>query len=282
MCPPESSENQPAGASFPELVAVMKRLLAPDGCPWDREQDLQSLRPYLVEETYEVLEALERGTSAEHCDELGDLLMHIVFHAELRSAAGEFTIDDVVRSIVDKLVRRHPHVFGEASADSSEKVLAQWNRIKEAEREDRARGESSPALPASRAPSALDGVPIGMPALARAQQLTKRAAHVGFDWPDVGSCRDKLTEELAELDRAIAAGDAPVVEAELGDVLFAAVNLARKLHCDAESALRGTVARFVERFEYIEAQLQSRGLSVREASLEEMDALWDRAKARGL
>jgi len=282
MCPPENNEKQKAGASFPELVAVMKRLLAPDGCPWDREQTLESLRPYLVEETYEVLDAIERGTAAEHCDELGDLLMHIVFQAELRAAEGAFSIDDVVRSIVEKLVRRHPHVFGEASADSSAKVLAQWNRIKEQERRDKGGDAPNPSAEAARVPSALEGVPIGMPALARAQQLTKRAEHVGFDWPDLGSCRAKLDEEIGELDRAIDAGDRESAEAELGDVLFTTVNLARKLGCDAEGALRRTVSRFVDRFAYVEEQLRVRGSTPRESSLEEMDALWDEAKARGM
>ncbi len=282
MCPTETGENPKPGASLPELVAVMKRLLGPDGCPWDREQTLDSLRPFLVEETYEVLDALERGTAAEHCDELGDLLMHIVFQAELRAAAGEFGIDDVVHSIVEKLIRRHPHVFGDAAAETSAKVLTQWNRIKQEERREKADTDSDSPSGERRTASALEGVPIGMPALARAQQLTKRAAHVGFDWPDIDSCRDKVTEELGELDEAIADGGAEAIEAELGDLLFAAVNLARKLGCDAEGALRKTVGRFVDRFGFIEEELETRGASVREASLEEMDALWNRAKARGL
>lgn len=281
MCPTETVQNHKPGASLPELVAVMKRLLGPDGCPWDREQTLDSLRPYLIEETYEVLDAIERGTAADHRDELGDLLMHIVFHAELRAAAGEFDIDDVVRSIVEKLIRRHPHVFGDAAAETSAKVLTQWNRIKQEERREKADADPEASSGAQPAPSALDGVPIAMPALARAEQLTKRAAHVGFDWPDVGSCREKLTEELAELDEAIAEGAPAAIEAELGDLLFAAVNLARKLGCDAEGALRNTVGRFVDRFGFIEQELGKRGLSMGEASLEEMDALWDRAKQRG-
>ena len=276
MGSPKIEDSQP-GSSLAELVAVMRRLLAPDGCPWDREQTLDSLRPYLIEETYEVIDAIERGTAVDHCEELGDLLMHIVFQAELRAAAGEFGIDQVVRTIVDKLIRRHPHVFGDASANTPDKVLAQWGRIKETERRDKVATAETP-----REVSALDGVPLGMPALARARVLSDRAARVGFDWPEVAPCREKLDEELEELDQAIARHDSAAIEAELGDLLFAAVNLGRKLDCDAEGALRLTLARFLDRFHFIEETLRNQGKSVRETSLEEMDELWDQAKAEGL
>jgi MazG family protein len=282
MRPPGSDDNCPHGHTFPELVAVMKRLLGPGGCPWDREQDLHTLKPYLLEETYEVVDAIERGSPAEHCDELGDLLMQVVFQCELRNAEGAFGVDDVVRAIVDKLVRRHPHVFAEASADTADKVLAQWSRIKERERREKGEPRAGDAAPNAAVDRALSGVPLAMPALARAQQLTRRAANVGFDWPDVASCRDKLDEEIRELDRAIADGDHAAAEAEIGDLLFAAVNLARKLRCDAEGALRTAVGRFVSRFEYIEDRLQELGTTAREASLEQLDALWEEAKIRGM
>ena len=251
-----------AGESLADLVEVMQRLLGPDGCPWDREQTLATLEPYLLEETYEVLEALAAGDPRAHCEELGDLLMQIVFQAELRAGAGAFTIDDVVRGIADKLVRRHPHVFGDRKLETSAQVLAQWTALKEKEKPRRA----------------LDGVPAAMPALARAARLGERAAQVGFDWPDAAGARAKLGEELGELDRAIAAGDAGEIGRELGDLLFAAVNLARKLGVDAEVALRGTTDRFVRRFAHVEDRLRAAGRAPREATLAEMDALWDEAK----
>ncbi len=273
------SGSEPApgdrGQNFPKLIDVMRRLLGPDGCPWDRKQTLQSLKPYLLEEAYEVLDAIDHGTPEQHCDELGDLLMQVAFHCEIRRAEGAFVADDAIAAIVDKLIRRHPHVFGDASADTPDKVAAQWTRIKEQERQERSGETPVPDR-------TLAGVPVAMPALSRAQQLTARAAQVGFDWPDTASCREKVTEELGELDDAIAAGDAEAIRAELGDLLFAAVNLARKLDCDAEDCLRGTTARFVERFEYIEDQLDQRGLGPRQSTLEEMDRLWEAAKQSGL
>jgi len=268
------TDGKPArpGASLAGLCDIMRRLLPPGGCPWDREQTLESLRPYLIEEAFEVLEAVESGTPAEHCEELGDLLMNIVFHAALREQGGAFDIDDVVRGISDKLVRRHPHVFADSQADSPEKVLVQWDEIKRQERSEKqeARG--------GEAPRTLSGVPLALPALARAQQVSVRAARVGFDWPDTQGCRDKLSEELGELDRAVAAGDRAAIEHELGDLLFAAVSLARKLDCDAEAALRACTRRFTGRFEYIEDRLRERGRSPGESDLAEMDALWDEAK----
>jgi MazG family protein len=253
------------GHSFGELVGVMQRLLAPDGCPWDREQTLDTLKPYLVEETFEVLEALERGTAADHCEELGDLMMQIVFHAQLREVEGAFTIDDVCRGITSKLVRRHPHVFADAEVDTAAQVVAQWEEIKAQEKGDSQR--------------VLDGVPVSLPALARAQKISSRAARVGFDWPDVQGCRDKVAEELAELDHAVAAGDQAAIEAELGDLLYAAVSLARKLGVDAETALRQTVLKFTARFELVEDRLRESRRSWDQASLGELDELWNRAKA---
>ena len=260
-----------AGHTFPELVSVMDRLLAPDGCPWDREQTLDSLRPYLLEETHEVLEAMETGTPAEHCEELGDLLMQIVFQAALRHAEGAFDVDDVVRGIVAKLVRRHPHVFGDASVETADQVVAQWSRIKQSEKQ--GKGED---------PSVLAGVPVALPALARAQQLGTRAGEVGFDWPELHGSRAKIDEELGELDAAVAGGDKERIAGEVGDLLFAVVNLARKLGVDAEGALRRTDQKFEARFRFIEDTLRAQGRGPRDADLTELDALWDQAKLSGL
>lgn len=266
------SNERDGSQGFPQLVHVMRRLLAPDGCPWDREQTLDTLKPYLLEESYELLEAIETGSVADHCEELGDLLMQIVFQAELRRTEGAFDIDDVAQGIADKLIRRHPHVFGDADDISDpDQVVAQWSEIKEAERKQKQGDEPQ-------VPRALAGVPVAMPALARAQQLTVRAADVGFDWPDLAGCRAKLDEELAELDAA--GDDRAAVEAELGDVLLAAVNLARKLGVDAEGALRASSQRFAQRFEYVEDELHRAGTSAREADLATMDALWNAAKSR--
>lgn len=257
--------NAQPSQSFGELVAVMNRLLAPDGCPWDREQTLQTLEPYLVEETYEVLDAIERGTAGDHCEELGDLLMQIVFHAAIRQTEGAFSIDDVCRGISQKLIRRHPHVFADADVETADEVVTQWEEIKELEKGPRAR--------------VLEGVPVSLPAVARAQKISKRASKVGFDWPDVAGCRAKVDEELGELDAAIAGSDRDAIEAELGDVLFSLVNLARKLKVDGEIALRRTTAKFEQRFEYLEDRLKESGRSWDATDPAELDALWRDAKS---
>ena len=267
------------GQSFPELVEVMRRLLAPDGCPWDREQTLDSLKPFLLEETYEVLEAMETGHPADHCEELGDLLMQVVFQAAIQDAAGNFAVDDVVKSIVDKLVRRHPHIFGSGNLETSEQVLVQWHEIKRAEKRAKAIARGLDPDAPEPPPRALDGVPVGMPALARAQQLGARAARVGFDWPTASACRAKVSEELAELDGALAAADPAQIEAELGDLLLATTNLARKLDVDAEGALRRASQRFQRRFESVEDKLQVRGKTAKDAELEELETLWQQVKA---
>jgi MazG family protein len=255
----------PAGASLPRLVEIMARLLGRDGCPWDREQTLESLRPFLVEETYEVLDALARRDVPGHREELGDLLMQIVFQSALRHAEGAFDIDDVIAGISDKLVRRHPHVFGDAmGVDSADKVLAQWDQIKAAEK---------PGVPRR----ALDGVPPG-PALARAQKIGSRCGKVGFDWPGWEGSFAKVEEEVNELRVAIGEGNATEIHAELGDLLFACVNLARKLGIDAENALIDATEKFRIRFEAVEDRLAERGKAPQQATLEEMDALWDEAK----
>jgi MazG family protein len=249
------------------LLSIMERLRGPQGCPWDREQTLQTLRPYVLEETYEVLEAIDSGDPREHCEELGDLLLQIVFQAQLASEERQFDFADVAEAISKKLVSRHPHVFGQAQVDDAEGVLRQWAALKREEKKAKGRGES-----------ALEGVPREMPALARADRLTEKASRVGFDWPDPAGARAKLDEELAELDEALAAGNAEELEHELGDVLFAAANLGRKLGVPPEEALRGAVGRFISRFGHVERELARRGVPHGRATLAEMDALWEEAK----
>ncbi len=249
------------------LLSIMEKLRGPGGCPWDREQTLRTLRPYVLEETYEVLEAIDAGDSREHCEELGDLLLQIVFQAQLAKEEGAFDFADVAEAISRKLVSRHPHVFGTADAKDAEAVLRQWAALKREEKKAKGGGES-----------VLEGVPREMPALARADRLTEKASRVGFDWPDHDGPRAKLAEEIAELDAAIAAGDRDQLEHELGDVLFAIANLSRKLGVPPEEALRGAVARFVSRFGHVERELARRGVPHGQATLEEMDALWEEAK----
>ncbi|MCB1473195.1 MAG: nucleoside triphosphate pyrophosphohydrolase [Rhodobiaceae bacterium] len=252
-----------------KLLAVMARLRDPEtGCPWDVQQDFASIAPYTIEEAYEVADAIERGDMSDLKDELGDLLLQVVFHARMAEESGFFDFDDVAEAIHDKMVRRHPHVFGETKAARAADVRTSWEDIKAAERFEKA----------NRVLSALDDVPVAFPALMRAQKLQKRAARCGFDWPDVAGARRKLDEELGEIDDAII-GNGDIAE-EVGDALFALVNVARKLGVDVEDALRATNAKFVSRFRAIEHGLAARGTSLDEASLEEMDALWNAAKAR--
>ncbi len=258
----------PPGSSLSRLVEVMDRLLAPDGCPWDREQTLDTLRPFLVEETYEVLDALARHDVAGHCEELGDLLMQVVFHAAIRRAEGAFDIDAVVAGITDKLIHRHPHVFGSATGvATSEQVLAQWEEIKAAEK----------ASKGVRTDRVLAGVKPA-PALARAQQTSAKAAKVGFDWPDWQGSLAKVEEEVREIDEAARGGDPAAIHHEIGDLLFAVVNVARKLGVDAEQALVDATQRFQQRFEFVEDRLIERGKTPQSSDLEEMDDLWNKAK----
>jgi tetrapyrrole methylase family protein/MazG family protein len=254
------------GAEVGRLVGLMQRLLAPGGCPWDREQTLATLVPYLVEETYEVVDALAEGSVDDHREELGDLLLQIVFQSELRFAEGAFGIDDVARGIVTKLVRRHPHVFGDVEAKDSDQVLANWAKLKAAEKAEKGKH------------GALHGIPKSAPALLRAARAGEKAGAVGFDWPDAAGPRAKIDEELAELDQAWRAGDRAEMERELGDTLLAVVNLARKLGIDAEGALRGSTDRFAQRFQHIEAALAAEGRKMADAGAEEQDRLWGAAK----
>ncbi len=252
------------GATLPRLVDIMDRLLAPDGCPWDREQTLESLRPFLVEETYEVLDALARGDVPGHCEELGDLMMQIVFQSAIRRAEGAFSIDDVIASISDKLVRRHPHVFADTKGvDTPDQVLAQWDELKKQEKGERKR--------------VLDGIPHG-PALQHAQKIGQRCGKVGFDWPGWEGSFAKVEEEVREVREAIEAKDPKQIHAELGDLLLACVNLARKVGVDAENALLDATQTFQRRFELVEDRLAERGKTPQQSTLEEMDALWTDAK----
>ncbi|MFQ5839528.1 MAG: nucleoside triphosphate pyrophosphohydrolase [Candidatus Methylomirabilales bacterium] len=255
------------GRRFEELVGIMARLRAPGGCPWDREQTPDTLKPFLIEEAYEVLEAVDSGDDTELKEELGDLLLQVVFHAELAAERGAFTIADVLAAIADKLVRRHPHVFGEARAETPTEVLHNWERLKQAER-----GGAGEA-------SALHGVPATLPALLRAQRLQDKAARVGFDWGALTAVLSKVDEEVKELKEAVAGGDPVAIEAEVGDLFFALVNASRFLDVSAEEALRKAIGKFTRRFRHIESTIVRRGGRLEEAGLPEMDRLWEEAKA---
>ncbi|MEM7243848.1 MAG: nucleoside triphosphate pyrophosphohydrolase [Acidobacteriota bacterium] len=253
---------------FRSLVTVMTRLRDPGGCPWDREQDHRSLIRYLIEEAYEVVDAIEQGDDEALADELGDLLLQVVFHAEIARSEERFDIDRVCRGIVDKLVRRHPHVFGQESAETAADVENRWEKIKAEEKS--AKGDRS---------GVLDGVPRHLPALAKAQRLTEKAGKVGFDWPDVGGVLAKMREELTELEEAVSSDDTEAARAEFGDLLFVMANMARHLDIDAETALQGTNAKFVRRFRGVEAKLAEQGQSPVDQPLEELDRLWNQVKA---
>lgn len=253
------------GENLPRLVGVMQALLGPGGCPWDREQTLETLRPYVIEEAYEVVDAIDRGSPQMLREELGDLLLQIVFQAELARARGWFGIDEVVDAVCDKLERRHPHVFGDAETTSASGALEQWERLKKAEK--RGRG-------------ALDGIPVALPSLLRAVRVGEKASAVGYDWPDAGGPRAKIDEELAEMDRAFAEGNREAAERELGDVLFSLASFARKQGMDPEAALRGALDRFGARFAEAERTARERGSALDEMSPEELDRLWEEAKER--
>jgi len=256
---------------FEDLVALQQKLLAPDGCPWDRQQTHETLRTYLLEETYEVLDALDSKDSKKIAEELGDLLLQILFHAELGRLAGTFDLGDVIESIYLKMVRRHPHVFGETKARDASEVLKNWEAIKAEERRSAEKG-SKPEQE-----SLLDGVPRSIPALMRAHQLTRRAANVGFDWESVEAVLDKVAEESAELREALPAGRGRMEE-EAGDLLFAAMNIARFLKLDPELALGRANQKFEARFRAMEQEARRAGRKLAGSSPAELDALWERAK----
>ncbi|WP_342452881.1 nucleoside triphosphate pyrophosphohydrolase [Roseomonas indoligenes] len=251
-----------AAEELDRLLAIMVRLRAPDGCPWDRVQDFASIAPYTVEEGYEVAEAIGRRDPAALKDELGDLLFQVVYHSQMANEEGDFGFSDVAKSIKDKMIRRHPHVFGEEAARDAETQIEAWEVQKAAERA--ARAETG----------TLAGVAVNLPALTRALKLTRRAARVGFDWPDAGAVLDKLEEEAGELRAELPGADPARLADELGDLLFVLANLARKLDLDPETCLRGANAKFERRFGAVEAGLAAEGRGPADASLEEMEALW--------
>lgn len=258
-----------AGEKFAELVRIMARLRAPGGCPWDRKQSFDTIKSYLLEETYEVMDAIDRREWSSLADELGDLLLQPVFFAEMAREDGLFSINDVLDAINSKLVRRHPHVFGDAFAETAEDVKQRWDEIKKKEKSER--GEAP-------AESILDHVPRSLPALVEAEKITKKAAGVGFEWPDVAGVVEKLQEEVAELARARESGDPEHIQDEVGDLLFTLVNFARFLKVDPEQALRKTNGRFRRRFAYVERQIATSGNSLAETPLDRMEELWQAAK----
>ncbi len=256
-----------------ELLAIMARLRAADGCPWDRQQTIATIAPYTIEEAYEVADAAERGDMRQLQDELGDLLFQVVFYSQIACETGQFDFESVTAAISDKLVRRHPHVFGGAGRLTAEEQSAVWEQIKARERSD-----ARAATAAAGAHSHLDGVPQALPALMRAFKLSKRAAHVGFDFEAASQTADKVAEELAEVREAAAQGASPAVFEEIGDLLFAAANLARKLDVDAEAALRAANAKFERRFRGMESLAVQRGEIFADLSLEAQERLWQEVK----
>lgn len=259
----------PANSSFPTFQETIAHLRAPEGCPWDREQTHHTLRPFLLEETYEVLETLDGDNSATLAEELGDLLLQIVLHTQIATGAGDFRMGQVIEHINRKLIRRHPHVFGDVTVNGVNDVTTNWEAIKKAER-------ATLNSEHSTAPSALDGIPAALPALAQALAISKRAVRLGFEWPNIEGVLDKLIEEAHEI---TAATDPANLEAEIGDLLFSAVNLARWRQIDPESALRSTNARFTRRFKKLEVLAAAQGKSLSDMSIEEMDVLWNEAKS---
>lgn len=260
------------GATFTRLVGVMRRLLGPGGCPWDREQTFETTRKYVLEEACEVVDAIDSGDRNALREELGDLVLQVVFLSELARSERLFAIDEVIAGIVDKLVTRHPHVFGDMDAKTADEVLANWEKIKAQEKKGRA---------------LLGGVPRSLPALVRAQSIGEKVKRVGFDWPDVRGSRAKVAEEIDELDRAIESGDEDAIEEELGDALFALVNLARHVRVDAEGALRRTIDKFTSRFAHVEARVKAEhggwgGPDGRQPNLalDVLDRYWEEAKAK--
>jgi MazG family protein len=257
-----------AGEKFHKLVDILARLRAPGGCPWDREQTLDTIKPYLLEETYEVLDAIDARDWSELTGELGDLLLQAVFFSQIAAEQNLFRIEDALDAINQKLIRRHPHVFGEENAETAGDVRRIWGEVKAAEKKQK--GGDTAGL--------LESVPRALPALVEAQQITSRAAHVGFDWDSPDQVLEKLHEELAEFDAARRGAKQEEMEGELGDMLFVLVNLARFANVDPEQALRKTNAKFRARFGYIERKLGERGKSPEAATLDEMEALWQESK----
>lgn len=257
-------DRQKAADGFAQLVEIMARLRAPDGCPWDREQTFDTIKPYLLEETYEVLQAIDDRDWPELAEELGDLLLQVVFFSQMAAEAGHFDVTSAIDAINSKLIRRHPHVFGDGDAKTSSEVLKRWDEIKAEEKKKKAK----PA-------GLLASIPKTLPALVEGEHISRKAAAAGFDWPDIDDVYAKMREELAELDHARAGGSQEKIEGEIGDLLFTIINIARFLKVDPEQALRKTNAKFRRRFSFVE---QGLGKPVKEATLDEMESLWLEAK----
>ncbi len=254
--------------NFSDLVALMARLRSPDGCPWDRKQTPESLKPFLIEECYEVIDALDEGSPDKIREELGDLLFQIIFHARIAEERGQFTINDVIAANIEKMTRRHPHVFGDARLSTDREVLANWEEIKKSEKGYEERK------------SVLEGVPRHLPSLLRAHSLQERAARVGFDWSRIDEALPKLDEEIAEFKESLDSKNAAGIEEELGDIFFMLVNISRFLGVNPEDALRKTISKFIQRFRYIEEHAADAGKSLNEMTLNEMEQLWQESKEK--
>jgi tetrapyrrole methylase family protein / MazG family protein len=261
--------TQSSGTVFEQLLTIMARLRGSDGCPWDREQTRASLKPFLIEEAYEVLEAIDANDDQALVEELGDLLLQVVFHAQIGAETDAFEMRDILQRLCDKMIRRHPHVFGNTRLDTAQAVLAQWETIKQRE-----------ATRAGGSRSVIDGVPRALPALIRAQRMQSKAARVKFDWPDAGSAWTKVKEEVEEAGEALASGDLGHFREELGDLLFSVVNVARLSSLDAEAALQGAIEKFRRRFTDMEAALVAEGKSVTAVGQDELERSWEAMKAR--
>jgi len=292
------------GEKFERAVSIMARLRGPDGCPWDREQSFDSIKPYTLEETYEVLEAIDNRDWHELPGELGDLLLQVLFYSQMAREAEHFSIDDVLDRLSDKLINRHPHVFGDVTAETSTEVLQNWEALKAEEKKSRLRARGNGAEQPSGPEPLLAGVSSAMPALLEAHKLSSRAAHVGFDWPEIGGLFDKLSEETRELQEELKRLPSPAtpsgqgvagpgklqvpehlrqrLEEEVGDLFFVLVNIARYLSLDSESALKKTNRKFRRRFQWMEEQLRASGLSLQAASMEQLESLWQKAKQHEL
>jgi nucleoside triphosphate diphosphatase len=271
------------GRNIEDLIAIMVRLRTPvTGCPWDLKQDFRSIAPYTIEEAYEVADAIERGDFDDLKDELGDLLLQVVFHAQMAAEEGRFAFGDVVEAITTKLIRRHPHIFGDLDLADAAAVKERWDEIKAEEKAERAAKRAANGEAAGQR-GLLSDVPVALPALTRAEKLQSRAGKVGFDWNDPRAVLDKIREEIGEIEHELAVPErsAERVEDEIGDLLFAVANLARHLKIEPETALMHANAKFVRRFGHIETTLQARGRRLEDAKLAEMEALWEEAKARG-
>jgi MazG family protein len=254
--------------NLPDLITLMATLRGPEGCPWDRKQTTESLKPFLVEECYEVLDALDEGSSEKIKEELGDLLFQIVFHARIAEEQGHFSLHDVIATNIEKMTRRHPHVFGDARLSTDKEVLANWEEIKKKEKGYEQRK------------SILEGVPRHLPSLLRAQSIQERAARVGFDWSRIDDALPKLDEEIAEFKESLRRENAPGIEEELGDIFFMLVNISRFLGVNPENALRKTIIKFIQRFRFIEESAVDAGITLNDMSLDEMEALWQKSKEK--